>query len=376
MRANILYNNAILGGLIIVNTETLKKTPLCTACEQAGGKMVDFHGWLLPVQFNSIIAEHKAVRESAGMFDVSHMGQVWVEGPDAWPFLQYVNTNQIKNTPACGTYSHITDEQGRIIDDAISFCLSADKFLVVVNAACVDKDVAWFKKHAEKFNVTITDDSAQWGMIALQGPKALAHAEKLVAGVADMGRFTIAEVEIFGAKGYITRTGYTGEDGVEIMLPAQAIVKVWDHLLQDGVKPCGLGARDVLRLEAGYLLNGVDADGSQTPYQAACGWVVKLAKENFVGKTALQAQKEAGIAQRLTGFVLTGAGVPRGGCKIFKDGAEIGYLTSGTYSPLLKGIGVGYAPAELPEECAVEIEIHGRLIPAKKVKTPFYKNRV
>jgi len=338
--------------------------------------MVDFHGWYLPVQFNSIIAEHKAVREKAGMFDVSHMGQVFVEGPDAWHFLQYINTNNIKNTPPCGTYSHITDEQGHIIDDAISFCLTPEKFLVVVNAACIDTDVAWFKKHAAKFNVKITNDSAHWGMIALQGPDAVTHAEKLIAGVSEMPRFTIKEIELYGAKGYVTRTGYTGEDGVEIMLPAEAIVTLWNDLLQAGVAPCGLGARAVLRLEAGYLLNGVDADGSQTPYEAACGWVVKLTKEDFVGRVALQAQKEAGLKNRLTGFVLTAAGVPRGGCKILKDGAEIGRLTSGTYSPLFKGIAVGYAPAELAEGAEVEIEVHGRKIPAQKVKTPFYKNRV
>ncbi len=359
-----------------MTSNNLKKTPLCAACEAAGGKMVDFHGWLLPVQFDSIIAEHKAVREGAGMFDVSHMGQVFVEGPDAWKFLQYVNTNQIKNTPAAGTYSHITDEQGRIIDDAISFCLTPEKFLVVVNAACIDTDVAWFKKHAAGFNVTITDDSARWGMIALQGPQALAHASNLIAGVQEMPRFTIKEITLFGAPGYVTRTGYTGEDGVEIMASPEAIVKVWDALLKAGVKPCGLGARDVLRLEAGYLLNGVDADGRQTPYEAGCGWVVKLMKDHFIGKDALQAQKTAGLQRRLTGFVLTGAGVPRGGCKVFKDGAEVGLLTSGTYSPLFKGIAVGYADVALQEGDAVEIEVHGRKIPAKKVKTPFYKNRV
>ena len=174
-----------------MSQENLKKTPLCAACEAAGGKMVDFHGWLLPVQFESIIAEHKAVREGAGMFDVSHMGQVFVEGPDAWKFLQYVNTNNIKNTPGTGTYSHITDEQGHIIDDAISFCLTPEKFLVVVNAACIDTDMAWFNKHAAAFNVKITDDSARWGMIALQGPQALDHAAKLIDGVKDMARFTI-----------------------------------------------------------------------------------------------------------------------------------------------------------------------------------------
>lgn len=338
--------------------------------------MVDFHGWYLPVQFNSIIAEHKAVREKAGMFDVSHMGQVFVQGPETWQFLQYVNTNHIKNTPSCGTYSHITDEQGRIIDDAISFCLTAEKFLVVVNAACIDTDMAWFEKHAAKFNVQITNASADWAMIALQGPEAMAQAEKLIPEVMQMPRFTIKEVELFGAQGYVTRTGYTGEDGVEIMLPAQEIVKAWDALWQAGVTPCGLGARDVLRLEAGYLLNGVDAEGTQTPYEVGCGWVVKLTKDDFVGKAALEAQKAAGVPQRLSGFVLTGAGVPRGGCKIFKDGAQIGYLTSGTYSPLFKGIGVGYAPTDLPEGAEVEIEVHGRKIAARKVKTPFYKNRV
>ena len=359
-----------------MTSESLKKTPLCEACQKAGGKMVDFHGWFLPVQFNSIIAEHKSVREKAGMFDVSHMGQVFVEGPEAWQFLQYINTNNIKNTSPCGTYSHITDEQGRIIDDAISFCLTPEKFLVVVNAACIEKDVAWFEKHAAKFNVKITNDSARWGMIALQGPEAIAQAEKLIAGVGQMPRFTIKEIELFGVKGYVTRTGYTGEDGVEIMLPEDNIVKVWDSLLQAGVAPCGLGARDVLRLEAGYLLNGVDAEGCQTPYEAGCGWVVKLTKEDFVGKAALEAQKTAGLKNRLTGFVLMAAGVPRSGCKILKDGAEIGYLTSGTYSPLFKGIGVGYAPTDLPEGAEVEIEVHGRKIPAQKVKTPFYKNRV
>lgn len=356
--------------------DNLKKTPLCAACEAAGGKMVDFHGWLLPVQFDSIIAEHKAVREASGMFDVSHMGQMFVEGPDAWAFLQYVNTNNIKNTPGAGTYSHIVNEKGQIIDDAISFCLTSDKFLVVVNAACIEVDFAWFERHAAGFDVRLTNASADWAMIALQGPQAIQHASNLIAGVQDMPRFTIKEISLFGAPAYVTRTGYTGEDGVEIMTPPAVVERLWNALKEAGVKPCGLGARDVLRLEAGYLLNGADADGSQTPYEANCGWVVKLAKENFIGKEALASQKAAGLQKKLTGFVLTGAGVPRAACKIFKDGAEIGLLTSGTYSPLFKGIAVGYAPADLPEGAEVEIEVHGRKIPAKKVKTPFYQNRV
>lgn len=354
----------------------LKKTPLCTACESAGGKMVDFHGWLLPVQFASIIAEHKAVRTAAGMFDVSHMGQLFVEGKDAWPFLQYINCNNIKNGIGEGTYSHILTEKGTIIDDAISFCLTPEKFLVVVNAACVEEDFAWFKKQAARFNVTVRNESAQWGMIALQGPQSLQKAAGLIPGVQDLPRFHIKEIELFDAKGYVTRTGYTGEDGVEIMLSNDKIGQLWAALLSAGVTPCGLGARDVLRLEAGYLLNGADADQTRTPYEANCGWVVKLAKEDFVGKDALARQKAEGLKEKLTAFVLTSPGVPREGCPVYVQGKQVGTLTSGTYSPLFKGIAVGYAPADLPLESEVEIEIHGKRAKAKKVKTPFYQNRV
>lgn len=338
--------------------------------------MVDFHGWLLPVQFASIIAEHKAVREGAGMFDVSHMGQLLVEGKDAWPFLQYINCNNIKNGPGQGTYSHILTEKGTIIDDAISFCLTPEKFLVVVNAACVDEDFAWFQKQVARFDVRVTNQSAQWGMIALQGPKAIGILDALIKGAAQLPRFCIQETECFGSKGYLTRTGYTGEDGAEIILSPEATVKMWDALLAAGVVPCGLGARDVLRLEAGYLLNGADADQTRTPYEANCGWVVKLAKEDFVGKDALCAQKAAGLKEKLTAFLLTSPGVPREGCPVYADGRPVGKLTSGTYSPLFKGIAVGYAPADLPLESEVEIEIHGKRVKAKKVKTPFYQNRV
>lgn len=354
----------------------LKKTPLAARCENAGGKMVNFHGWLLPVQFDGIIAEHKAVREAAGMFDVSHMGQIFVEGKDAWLFLQYINCNNIKGTPTAGTYSHILTEKGTIIDDAISFCLSAEKFLVVVNAACIDEDFAWFQKQAEKFDVSVRNESALWGMIAVQGPEALKKVSGLIANISDLPRFHIQKIALFGAKGYVTRTGYTGEDGVEIMLPAEKIGDLWDALLALGVKPCGLGARDVLRLEAGYLLNGADADQTRTPYEANCGWVVKLAKENFVGKAALVAQKEQGLKQKLTAFVLKTPGVPRAECKVCSGAEEIGVLTSGTYSPLFKGIAVGYVPADVAVGSEVEIEIHGKRAKAEVVKTPFYKNRV
>ena len=354
----------------------LKKTPLCAACEAAGGKMVDFHGWLLPVQFQSILAEHKAVRERAGMFDVSHMGQIFVEGKDAWKFLQYVNCNNIKNGTGEGTYSHILTEQGTIIDDAIAFCLSEEQFLVVVNAACIAQDFAWFERQAADFEVSVHNESAHWGMIALQGPQAVEIAAKLNGKIADLPRFHIMCAELFGAQAYITRTGYTGEDGVEIMLPAAQITLLWEALLKAGVTPCGLGARDVLRLEAGYLLNGADADQTRTPYEANCGWVVKLSKENFIGKAALEAKKATGFAEKLRAFKLKTAGVPREGCAVFCNGVNVGKLTSGTYSPLFKGIAVGYAPSDIPVGSEVEIEVHGRKLPAEVVKTPFYKNRV
>lgn len=338
--------------------------------------MVDFHGWLLPVQYEGILAEHKAVRETAGMFDVSHMGQLVVEGLNAWPFLQHISCNNIKNGPAEGTYFHILTEQGTIIDDAISFCLGPERFLVVVNAACVDEDFAWLKKHAAAFHVSVRNESDQWSMLAVQGPRAVETVNQLLPGVKDLPRFHISPLTMFNADGYVTRTGYTGEDGVEIMLPHAQITQLWEVLLQLGIKPCGLGARDVLRLEAGYLLNGADADQTRTPYEANCGWVVKLSKENFIGKNALERKKAAGFKSRLVGFVLKTAGVPRAGCAVFYKGKEVGKLTSGTFSPLFKGIAVGYLDSEVPVGAEVEIEIHNRRVPAQAVKTPFYKNRV
>lgn len=359
-----------------MTSHELKKTPLASHCEQAGGRMVDFHGWLMPVQFAGIIAEHKAVREGVGMFDVSHMGQIFVEGKDAWAFLQHINCNNIKNAPAAGTYSHILTEKGTIIDDAISFCLTPEKFLVIVNAACIEEDFAWFEKQTSGFEVTVRNESPLWGMIAVQGPIALEKVSALIEGVQELPRFHIREMELFGAKGYVTRTGYTGEDGVEIMLPAEKIGESWNALLAAGVTPCGLGARDVLRLEAGYLLNGADADQTRTPYEANCGWVVKLAKDNFVGKEALALQKEQGLKEKLTAFVLKTPGVPRAGCKVYVGTEEKGVLTSGTYSPLFKGIAVGYLTTDVALGNEVEIEIHGKRAKAEVVKTPFYKNRV
>lgn len=355
----------------------LKKTALYEACLKAGGKMVDFHGWLLPVQYGGIIAEHKAVRENAGVFDVSHMGQVFFEGKDAYKFLQSVATNNYKLEPGRGAYAHILNENGGIIDDIIAFCLSEEKFLVVVNSAAREKDFAWFKAKSEGWNVNVTDASDEYSMVALQGPKALDYLEKLDPAIKDLKRFWIKETKILGEKVYITRTGYTGEDGVEIMGSHSLINKLFDWSLENGFTPCGLGSRDVLRLEAGYLLSGSDMDESRNPYEASCGWVVKLAKEEtFTAKDIMAKVKENGVKEHLIGFKLLGSGVAREGCEIFKDGVKAGKLTSATFSPLFKAIGSGYVASEIKDGDKVEIEIRGRKVPAQAVKMPFYKNRV
>ncbi|MDR1684449.1 MAG: glycine cleavage system aminomethyltransferase GcvT [Elusimicrobiota bacterium] len=353
---------------------TLQKTPLYDACVKAGGKMVDFHGWDLPIQFEGIIAEHKAVRESAGFFDVSHMGEIWFEGPDAHKLLQTIATNNFKNVPGAGAYSHVLTEQGGIIDDIIAFCLTPEKFLLVVNSANKDKDFAWFQKQAKGFNVKVTDASADYAMLALQGPKALGILEQLDANIKELPRFNIKAAQIFGADVYITRTGYTGEDGVEIMGSGETINKLFAWALQNGFKPCGLGSRDVLRLEAGYLLAGNDVDETHTPYEAGYGWVVKLKKDvDFIGKPAMVKQKEEGPKVTLRGFKITG-GVAREGAAVFdKDGKEIGKLTSATFSPLFKAIAAGYAPAGLGEGAEVFVDVRGRKVQAVAVKLPFYK---
>jgi aminomethyltransferase len=361
-------------------TTKLQRTPLYDACVKAGGKMVDFHGWELPVQFEGIIAEHKAVRENIGMFDVSHMGQIMVEGKDAYKFLQMINTNNIKNVPGQGVYSHLPNEKGGVIDDVVVFCLEEEKFLVVVNSATTEKDLAWFNKQAAPYSVKITDLSSEYGMVAVQGPQAIELVEKLAEGIGEIPRFGIMEKVLFGSLCFISRTGYTGEDGVEVMAPFSTIEKVWDFFMEEGkeygLKPCGLGSRDVLRLEAGYLLYGSDIDDDHTPYEAGFGWVVKLNKEeNFTAKEIYVKQKAEGVKRKLTKFRLSGAGVPRPGCSVLYKGAKIGTLTSGTYSPLFKGICEGYVNQILPEGEAAEIENNGRKMPAEVVKG-FYKNRV
>ncbi|MFA5160886.1 MAG: glycine cleavage system aminomethyltransferase GcvT [Elusimicrobiales bacterium] len=365
-----------------MTSQTIRRTPLYDSMLKAGGRMVDFHGWELPVQFSGILQEHRAVRSDCGIFDVSHMGQVFITGADAHALVQKLNANDIKTVPGKGVYSHVLNEHGGLVDDVIPFCLSNERFLVVVNSATTDKDFAWFKKHSAGMNASVENASDRYGMIALQGPKAPQLMAELWPDAVKLPRFWITETKIHGEGGFICRTGYTGEDGCEIIAPPSAIVKVWDELLSRGKKygiaPCGLGSRDTLRLEAGYLLYGSDVDDDHTTLEANYGWVLKPNKGEFIGKEAVLKQKKEGIRRKLTGIVLEQGGVPRPGCAVWRGGEKIGELCSATFSPVLgRGIGVGYlVPPDLKEGEPLSVEIHSRKIPARTAKVPFYANKV
>ncbi len=363
-----------------MSTETtLRRTALNETMRKYGGKMVDFHGWELPIQFAGILKEHEAVRASAGIFDVSHMGQVFVTGADAFKLLQLTNANDLrKATPGKGVYSHVTNEKAGLVDEIIAFCLAADRYLVIVNAATSTKDYEWFKAQSARMLVKIENRSEDFSMVAVQGPKVPLMFEQFAPEALKLPRFGIVEKDLFGEHCYVSRTGYTGEDGFEVTAPHSVIDRVWEKMMElgkpYGIVPCGLGARDTLRLESGYLLYGQDVDDEHTTYEANYGWVVSLDKGDFIGREVLAAQKQGGVGRKLTGLTLTG-GVPRPGCKVFKDGAHAGDLASATYSPTLKkGIGVGYlVPPDLKPGTALEVEIHGRRVKAEVSRVPFHK---
>ena len=360
---------------------TLRRTALYESHRRLGGRLVDFHGWELPVQYESILKEHEATRQRCGLFDVSHMGQVFVSGPDSLAFLQKVNSNDIGRIgPGKAIYSHLPNERGGVVDDVIVSCLGKDRYLVVVNASTADKDFAWFRKHAEGLRVTLENKSDTYGMVAIQGPRAAEIVALGAKAAVELPRFGALELELHGQPSVVTRTGYTGEDGFEFIVPNEIVVRVWENLLAQGrsfgAQPCGLGARDTLRLEAGYLLYGQDVDDEHSTYEANYGWVVKLDKGAFVGRDVLAKQKAEGPRRRLTGVKLLERGVPRPGAPVLVEGREAGKLCSATFSPSLQaGIGVGYLdqPALVPgAKCAVVL--HGREVPAEIAKVPFYQS--
>jgi aminomethyltransferase len=347
-----------------------------------GAKLVDFHGWELPIQYESILKEHAAVRALCGIFDVSHMGQIWVRGADSLDFLQKTNSNDISRIgPGKAIYSHLTNEKGGVVDDVIISCLSCERYLMVVNAATTDKDFTWLKTQSRGFEVELEDKSEHYGMIAVQGPRAVQLMGLDFPTAVALPRFGAMEAEVFNQSSIITRTGYTGEDGFELIVPKEVICRVWDNLLTEGrsigASPCGLGSRDTLRLEAGFLLYGQDIDDEHTSLEAGYGWVVKFDKGDFIGREAILRQKKKGLHKRLTGIRLLEKGVPRPGAAVLVEGRRAGLLTSATYSPTLQGgIGVGYLDClGLAVGSKVEVEIHGRGAVAEVTTMPFYQSQ-
>jgi len=341
-----------------------RKTPLYDKHVKWGAKIVDFHGWLMPIQYKGIVSEHIAVRNRAGIFDVSHMGEVQIMGKDAYRFVQNLITNNLdKIGPGRALYSPMCNEAGGIIDDLIVYMFSREHFFVVVNAACVDKDFGWMLSHKGSYSVVIENISDSIALISLQGPSAAVIMEKTLGQPVDLlKRFHFSEFTLEGNKIMIARTGYTGEDGFELFVDAGLGGWLWDKLMAWGPEPAGLGARDTLRLEKKYILYGDDATDETTPMEASLQWTVDMGKDNFIGKDALLKKK---ARKRLVGIEMNDAGIPRRGCPILCRDIKIGTITSGSYSPQLRrGVALGYVERDCPE---INIEIRGRLYKAKIV---------
>ncbi|MGH7483342.1 MAG: glycine cleavage system aminomethyltransferase GcvT [Longimicrobiales bacterium] len=360
--------------------ETLARTPLHAEHERLGGRLVAFAGFELPVQYGAgIVAEHRAVRQAAGVFDVSHMGEFEVRGPDALALLQHVTTNDVARLEiGQAQYTVLCDARGGALDDCLLYRLE-EHYMLVVNAANRAKDHAWITGHAGRFDADVADRSDEIALIALQGPAA----QQILAGLTDteldgIGYYRSVRGEVAARGALISRTGYTGEDGFELYLDGRAAVHVWRAVLEAGeavdALPAGLGARDSLRLEMGYILYGNDLDEAHTPLEAGLGWIVKLDKGEFIGRDPLLAQKEAGIEQRLAGVRLVERGFPRAGYEIRIGDVTAGTLASGGYGPSVAcGIGLGYVGAESSAPgTAVEIVIRGDAVPGVVVRPPFY----
>lgn len=358
----------------------LKRTPLYDVHVGLGAKIVPFAGFEMPVQYpTGITAEHKAVRERAGLFDVSHMGEFIVRGPQAVDFVNYVTTNDVAALqPGQAQYSTLLREDGTIVDDCLVY-RAEDRVLMVVNGSNIDKDFAHISRFVGDFDATLDDISDAVALLALQGPEAerilQRHTSTPLAAIKyyEFTTGTVAGVE----KVYISRTGYTGEDGFELYFPAEHAKKIWSALTASGdVTPAGLGARDSLRLEMGMALYGNDLDDTTTPLEASLGWLVKMTKGDFVGRDALARQKEEGLKRKLVGFTTTERSFPRHGYPVFANGGPSGEVRSGTMSPTL-GIPIGTAyvpPGSAAEGSPLEIEIRGKRVPATVQKMPFYKN--
>jgi len=368
----------------------LKRTPLYSAHQKLGGKLIEFGGWEMPVQYTSITDEHLAVRKAGGIFDISHMGEVFVGGPGAEAFLNRTLTNDVRKlAPGQGQYTLMCNERGGVVDDLYAYRMNATDFLLIINASRIEADIAWLEK-ANAGQVELKNMSEQFGAVALQGPEVAKFIDAALPGTACGGMevqkisdLKKNEIGIFifdYATVYVGRTGYTGEDGFEVIAPAEKIEAVWNCLLTAGrpfgLKPAGLGARDTLRTEVCYPLYGHELDEDTTPIEAGVGFFVALDKGEFTGRAVLAEQKAGGVKKKLAAFKMTEKSAPpRPHYPIRANGQVIGQVVSGTQSPSLGiGIGLGYVPPEFAKPgTSIEIEIRGKSAPAIVVPKPIYK---
>lgn len=373
----------------------MKRTPLFAAHQRRGGKLIEFGGWEMPVQYSSIVDEHLCVRRASGVFDISHMGEVWVSGRAAAEFLNVTLTNDIRRLEVgIGHYTQMCNPAGGTVDDLYIYRVANDRFLLIVNASRIDADVAWLRGRLASFpnstEVVLQDESADWGAIAIQGPRVVEFIDGLISGPSMGGTKAAAPTLLTknqlgvwrwnGAEILVARTGYTGEDGFEVIAPGGLIEELWERSLSAGhgacVQPCGLGARDTLRTEACYPLYGHELDESTSPIEAGLGIFVGFDKGEFVGRPVLWAQKSGGLVRKLVAFKMTEKSPPpRPGYSIVLNGVSVGTVVSGTQSPSLNlGIGLGFVPTALASPgTRMAIEIRGRPYAAEQVKKPFYR---
>jgi aminomethyltransferase len=358
----------------------LRKTPLNTVHRALGAKMVDFGGWDMPVQYSGIIDEHNAVRTSVGLFDVSHMGEIEIRGPEAAKLVDFISTNnaaKLKHGQA--HYSGLLYEHGGFVDDILVHKIADDDFFLCVNASNQEKDFEHIRSH-NRLDAQVEFAGDRYSQLAIQGPNARATLQKLTpVDLAAIKYYWFTDGEVSGTPARIAHTGYTGEDGYEIYIPPAEAERIWNEVMKAGaefgIKPCGLGARNTLRLESKMALYGHEIDASISPLEADLAWIVKFDKPEFMGREALSKQKESGVSRKLVGFEMRGRGIGRDGYEVLLDGSPAGWVTSGGPSPTLcKNIGLCYLPAEqaVPGK-TIQVVIRNQPVEAMTVETPFYK---
>lgn len=363
----------------------MKKTPLYEHHLALGGKIIDFGGWAMPVQYTNVIEEHQTTRAKAGLFDICHMGEIEIKGPQAFDLLQWVlSRNIVEQAVGQIKLSVITNERGGIIDDLTVYKFNRDHYMIVTNAGTKDKDFLWITKQKEAqgiSDVQITDISDQTGKLDIQGPLSQVILQKITSDdLVPLRYYHAMDTRVINFPAIVSRSGYTGEDGFEIYAYSETIGDIWNKLLEIGagfgLKPIGLGARDTLRLEAGMMLYGNDMDETITPLEVVYGWVTNLEKE-FVGSTALRKLQEGGLRRKLVGFEMEERGIARHGYKVFKEGREIGEVTSGTFTPTLqKAVGLAFVPISYSEPgTEIFIKIRDHHTRARVVGLPFYKRK-